>query len=201
MWRSERSAAASTLLAAALSLWLGCSPPSFAAPASLVSQLSSLSLFSSQADSVDFGDDEPVEPFTLYGNVTKSFVIEREEGGKVVRRERGVTATACVSVVAASAETPGYKAPAPSAEGASCAVARLPGVVSRTAELARACVPACKQACGTSLAKHTSFVRRQTGLAMAPVAQERVAKTCARSCAYECSKPGKVFDFAVPWRP
>jgi hypothetical protein len=31
-------------------------------------------------------------------------------------------------------------------------------------------------------------------------AQERVMKSCTRQCAYECAKPGKAYDFVVPYR-
>lgn len=31
-------------------------------------------------------------------------------------------------------------------------------------------------------------------------AQERVMRGCTRQCAYECAKPGKAYDFVVPYR-
>jgi hypothetical protein len=62
-------------------------------------------LFSSQA----IDDNDPVEPFTLYGTVYKKFFIEKLEGERITGRKKGFTTTACTSAVAASKESPDFQ--------------------------------------------------------------------------------------------
>lgn len=175
-----------------------------------LSQLAArLSLSLDSGSGIDETDDASIEPFTLYGTITKSYVIERLEAGRIVRRDRGVTASACVAAVPASRETPGFvgqsgREKLRSGGGAappSCASASVAGAVARTAELAPACVPACRAACGAALAAQAAQTRSSTGFVLSGGAAQRLARACTRSCAYECTKPGRAFDFALPWRP
>lgn len=138
----------------------------------------------------DTYDDPPQPPFTLYGTVFKRFVIERFEEGttRVVQRSKGVTVTACSSVVDASAETPdkvglpaGLKV-GPS--GQSCATQTLAGKVERTTDLKGACVPACRRSCDSALEVYASRQVASTGYGLPVQDRDRVLKSCIRSCAY-----------------
>jgi hypothetical protein len=83
----------------------------------------------------------------------------------------------------------------------SCASVSLPGKFTRVADIAPACIPACRGACTAALDAHAALTRATTGYALAADDAARLGKACARVCGVECTKPGKFFDFAVPFRP
>jgi hypothetical protein len=157
---------------------------------------------------------------------SKKFLIERLQGEKIVSREKGVTATAwcvrllcssrapsdtpsqrSVSAVREAAETPdvvglpmGLKATRAKVQP-SCASVALPGKFERIADIRPACAPACRTACSAALEAHATLTRATTGYALAADDSEKLGKQCTRVCGVECTKPGKAFDFALPWRP
>ena len=73
-----------------------------------------------------FEDKDPVPPFTLYGNVSKTFIIETLRGEDVVSRQRGVTVRACATAVPESADRPGGRGAA-AAIPATCSTGVKPG--------------------------------------------------------------------------
>lgn len=113
--------------------------------------------------------------------------------------------TACASAVDAAEETPATLA-LPNAlkvgqgEAQTCHVARFAGAVGKTSDLKPACVPACSQSCAGALDVHQARLLSETGFGMQPGERSRVEKACLRSCAYECTKPGRAFEFVVPFR-
>ncbi len=83
----------------------------------------------------------------------------------------------------------------------SCKATALPGRFERVSDIRPACVPACRAACDAALEAHAALTRATTGYALAPDDAGRLAKACTRTCAVECTKPGRAFDFGVPFRP
>ena len=147
--------------------------------------------------------DPPTQPFTLYGSVYKKFVLERLQGEKVVSREKGVMVTACVSAVDDADSVPGEGAWRRVSSGGqqACSTVRLPGKVEKTNDLKPACLPACRAGCAGALDAYSASQKGRTGYPLLQSDRARVEKACLRSCAVECTKPGKVFDFAIPFRP
>ena len=83
----------------------------------------------------------------------------------------------------------------------SCASVALPGKFERVSDIRPACAPACRTACSNALEAHAALTRATTGYALAADDSERLGKQCTRVCGVECTKPGRAFDFALPWRP
>ena len=177
--------------------------------------------FAALADE-DFGDP-PAAPFTVYGTVTKRYVIERLQEGttKVVGRDKGVTVTACSSVVETGAsDTPEWMGVRTGPDGQLCATQSLPGKVEKTSDLKRVCGPPCVRSCRAAVDAYSTRQSVTTGYALSATDKDKVFKSCSRSCAYgassvphcienadpthslaECTKPGKAFDYAIPYRP
>jgi hypothetical protein len=82
-----------------------------------------------------------------------------------------------------------------------CRAIALPGKFERVSDIRPACVPACRGACDGALEAHAALTRATTGYALASDDAARLGKSCARTCAVECTKPGRAFDFAIPFRP
>jgi hypothetical protein len=111
-----------------------------------------------------------------------------------------------VSAVAASSETPdfiglpgGLKVSASVAP--SCAAVALPGRFERVSDIRPACVPACRGACEGALTARSALAKATTGYALPADDAARLGRACVRACGVECLKPGRAFDFAVPFRP
>ena len=83
-----------------------------------------------------------------------------------------------------------------------CVLKTLPGAFTTSADFLRpVCVPACRDACAGGLRNHAAFEKALTGFALEADDEAKVFKSCVRSCAVECTKPGKTFDWETPWRP
>jgi hypothetical protein len=111
-----------------------------------------------------------------------------------------------VSAVAASSETPdfiglpgGLKVSASVAPN--CAAVALPGRFERVSDIRPACVPACRGACDGALTARSALAKATTGYALPADDAARLGRACVRACGVECLKPGRAFDFAVPFRP
>ncbi|GFR43769.1 hypothetical protein Agub_g4883, partial [Astrephomene gubernaculifera] len=147
----------------------------------------------------DFHDErDPITPFTLYGTNSKKFLIEELQGNKIVGRRRGFTVEACVGAVEAPEETPQFQGlstrdKALYAEGRTCKK-------SEGQELRETCRVACETACSEAVAGQAARVAGESGFRLLAADQVRLARGCARSCTYECGKPGSNFDFVVPYR-
>jgi hypothetical protein len=43
-------------------------------------------------------------------------------------------------------------------------------------------------------------LKEESGFALLAEDETRLVKNCSRTCAYECAKPGRAFDFVIPYR-
>lgn len=143
--------------------------------------------------------DEPVDPFTLYGTAFKRFFIDKMDGEKIVSRRRGFTVEACTAVIAASQESPSFQGLSAGQRVNAIAAGRTCREATDL-ELKPACAVSCRDACRDGLAAYTRESSAETGFKVSAKAQERVMRGCTRQCAYECAKPGKAYDFVVPYR-
>ena len=175
-------------------------------------------------------EKDPVEPFTIFGTVYKKYVIDvlDETGRKIVGRQKGFTAEACVDVISASQQrfripgeggalAPGGPTSAAVAQAqatgtadgsATVPVARqrvceervVKGNLEKTEEMLPACVPACRSACGQAITAYDAEQRRAAGFGFTEKDEAKVKGTCAARCVKECQKSGKAYDFIIPWR-
>jgi hypothetical protein len=68
------------------------------------------------------------------------------------------------------------------------------------AEMKPACVSSCGGACEAALQSYEADYKQRMGYVLEEKDRQRLLKNCKRSCAYECTKGGKVYDFVVPYR-
>lgn len=68
-------------------------------------------------------------------------------------------------------------------------------------ELKPACVASCQSACAAGVAKYAADAQSFSGYGVTSEARERVQRGCQRQCTYDCGKPGRSFDFSIPYRP
>eukprot|EP00803_Ostreobium_quekettii_P000585 evm.model.scf_882.3 EVM.evm.TU.scf_882.3 scf_882:7681-9827(-) len=144
------------------------------------------------------GEGDTIEPFTLYGTTFKKFLIEKLEGSRVVKRQRGFTVETCIGVVPESQETPQFRSLS-SGEKVLESVNRDCSA-SENQELMPACAESCQKGCELAVAEYARSSIRERSLVIGSGDQRRVVRSCERQCKYECSKPGKAFDFQVPYR-
>merc|ERR1719426_556793 len=108
-------------------------------------------------------DRDPVEPFTLYGDVSKKFYIDNlDEKGKIVGRRRGFTATVCITAAGQSQESPNYANGLPLSEnvdrfGAPTCIE----VVGQ--DLEKTCDKACARGCEEQIRAYLTKLERHTG--------------------------------------
>ncbi|EFJ45471.1 hypothetical protein VOLCADRAFT_105916 [Volvox carteri f. nagariensis] len=67
-------------------------------------------------------------------------------------------------------------------------------------DLKETCRSACEAACTEALDSYGQQVTQESGFALLASDKARMARSCTRNCAYECGKPGKAFDFVIPYR-
>mmetsp|Transcript_27468 Transcript_27468/g.52300 ORF Transcript_27468/g.52300 Transcript_27468/m.52300 type:complete len:265 (-) Transcript_27468:211-1005(-) len=144
-------------------------------------------------------DAEPVEPFTVYGTLFKKLVIEvLDDEGHIIKRKRGVTATACVSSVAASQETPQFQGLPTGMK-----VTAFGDEVCRRGEaddMPQAVAPACRAACTISVTDYSKKQFDFSGYKLPEKDEQRMMKSCVRECNMSGTRPGKSFQFVVPYR-
>ena len=155
-------------------------------------------------------------------------VLDEETGRQIVARKKGFTAEACVDVIAerqqrfrvpgegGSLAPGGLTSAAVALQGAStgsfksssepvarkrvCVTKEVAGSITKTEEMLPACVPACRQACGTSISAYDAEQRKTVGFGFTEKDAAKVKGTCAARCVKECQKSGKAYNFIVPWR-
>ena len=81
-----------------------------------------------------------------------------------------------------------------------CVTKEVAGSITKTEEMLPACVPACRQACGTSISAYDAEQRKTVGFGFTEKDAAKVKGTCAARCVKECQKSGKAYNFIVPWR-
>ena len=146
-------------------------------------------------------DDDPIEPFSVYGAVEKSFSVNvmDERGTKIVGRRRGMSAEACVNVIAASREN-GRGLPPTATRRSACSRVEQLGEIKDAKDILRACAPACRAACEKGLGEYEEEQRETTGFGLNARAREKVRKACVVTCGKDCAKAGKSYDFIIPFR-
>ena len=146
-------------------------------------------------------DDDPIEPFSVYGAVEKSFSVNvmDESGTKIVGRRRGMSAEACVNVIAASREN-GRGLPPTATRRSACSRTERLGEIKDGKDILRACAPACRAACEKGLGEYEKEQRETTGFGLNARAREKVRKACVVTCGKDCAKAGKSYDFIIPFR-
>lgn len=142
--------------------------------------------------------NDPVNPFTLFGNTRKKFLIEILEGTKVVSRKKGFTTTTCVSGVAIGQQTKEFDA-LPEAAKTNAADSQL--CIRRTGpDLQLTCNASCGQACTAALNEYADRDSRLTGYSIDAKTKDKLSRSCTKQCTYECAKPGDKYGFAIPYR-
>lgn len=143
-------------------------------------------------------EKDPVEPFTIYGSISKKYLIENLVDNRVVSRRKGFTASACINVLEASLQTPELARLPPGLMvteigGPSCAKGE-----GQSRE--DSCMPPCGRACGAAVSRHLEAVRRSTGYQLEARDRERVLRSCSTQCFQECMKPGNSIAFLSAYR-
>jgi len=90
---------------------------------------------------------------------------------------------------------PAHRRPQMRAAGGDVTCQRAEG-----ADLKPTCAASCGSACEVAFDGYAARYLADTGIAVSPKERTRMLKGCARSCAFECFKGGKSYDFVVPWR-
>lgn len=155
-------------------------------------------------------------------------VLDEATGRQIVGRKKGFTAEACVDVISERQQrfrvpgeggslapggptsvavyqqgisTGNFKSNAePVARKRVCVEKVVAGSITKTDEMLPACVPACRQACGTSISAYEQELRKTSGFGFTDKDAAKVKGTCAARCVKECQKSGKAYDFIIPWR-
>ena len=135
------------------------------------------------------------------GAVEKSCSVNvmDERGTKIVGRRRGMSAEACVNVIAASREN-GRGLPPTATRRSACSRAERLGEIKDGKDILRACAPACRAACEKGLGEYEEEQRETTGFGLNARAREKVRKACVVTCGKDCAKAGKSYDFIIPFR-
>ncbi|GIL71015.1 hypothetical protein Vretimale_4093 [Volvox reticuliferus] len=141
---------------------------------------------------------DPITPFTLYGTSFKKYLIEQLQGEKIISRSKGFTVNACVGAVEVTQETPQFQG-LPTGDKALYAKNRVCRK-SEGQDLKETCRSACESACTASLEIYGQQVTQESGFTLLASDKARMARSCTRNCSYECGKPGKAFDFVIPYR-
>ncbi|KAG2453450.1 hypothetical protein HYH02_001671 [Chlamydomonas schloesseri] len=141
---------------------------------------------------------DPITPFTLYGTSFKKYLIEELQGEKVISRKKGFTVNSCVGAVSSAQETPQFQG-LPTGDKALYAKDRV-CKKAEGQELKEVCRTACESACTEAIDLYDKQVKEESGFALLASDKARLTKSCTRNCSYECAKPGKAFDFVIPYR-
>lgn len=151
--------------------------------------------------SSSMADEDPIEPFGVYGTVEKEFSVNvmDENGTKIIGRKRGMTVKSCVNIVPSSRMGVGGRPPA-ALRPAACEGAETLGAIASERDMLPACAPACKASCARALREYDAGQRATTGFGVGKRESEKVLKSCVVTCGKDCTKPGKFFDFIIPFR-
>jgi hypothetical protein len=67
-------------------------------------------------------------------------------------------------------------------------------------EMKPACITSCASACDVAFEAYAAEYKARMGYVLEEKDRQRLLKNCKRSCGYQCTKGGKVYDFVVPYR-
>lgn len=146
-------------------------------------------------------DEDPIEPFGVYGTVEKEFSVNvmDENGTKIIGRKRGMTVKSCVNIVPSSRMGMAGRPPA-ALRPAACEGAETLGAITSERDMLPACAPACKASCARALREYDAGQRATTGFGVGKRESEKVLKSCVVTCGKDCVKPGRFFDYIIPFR-
>ena len=130
----------------------------------------------------------------------------------IVGRTKGFTAEACVDLL--TAEQQRYSVPneggfverSPDGPGEKVARSRfcekrvVKGSITKTEQMMPACVPACRSACFQATQAYDGQQLKSKGFGFTEKELGKVKGTCSARCEKECIKPGKSYDFQIPFR-
>jgi len=159
-------------------------------------------------------EKDPIEPFSIFGTVYKQYVIDilDDSGRAIVGRAKGFTAEACVDLL--TAEQQRYSVPneggfverSPDGPGEKVVRSRfcekrvVKGSITKTEQMMPACVPACRSACFQATQAYDGRQLKSKGFGFTEKELGKVKGTCSARCEKECIKPGKSYDFQIPFR-
>jgi len=139
---------------------------------------------------------DPIEPFTLYGDIVKKFFIENlDETGKILSRRKGFTATVCINAVEQSADTPGVGMLSKIGNGfgePTCIE-----VIGQDFE--RTCDKACARGCEEQIRAYLNRLEAETGFKLEPGEPRRLLVSCSKRCFTESQRPGANRPFTLTW--
>jgi len=141
---------------------------------------------------------DPITPFTLYGTTFKKFVIEKLQGEKIVSRSRGFTVDTCIASANTDQETPSFQF-LPVGEK----VRAAGNTVCEQAvgsDMKQTCASSCEAACNRALDLFEVSEAKRSGFSLLEKDRTRLRKTCIRECSIDCTRPGKAYDFVIPYR-
>ncbi|QDZ18192.1 hypothetical protein HOP50_01g06950 [Chloropicon primus] len=137
-----------------------------------------------------FGPDiekDPIEPFTLYGEIVKKFFIENlDETGKIKSRSKGFTSQVCIEGLPISV-------PQKDEYGVPTCVE----VVGQDFE--RTCDKACSRGCEEQIRAYLNKVEADTGFKLEPGEPRRLLVSCSKRCFKESMRPGMNRPFQLKW--
>lgn len=67
-------------------------------------------------------------------------------------------------------------------------------------ELKGTCTQSCETACSAALDKWEEQNKERTGFKLLDKDRARLIKSCTRDCGQDCLRPGKAYDFSIPYR-
>ncbi|XP_057847909.2 uncharacterized protein LOC131057764 isoform X5 [Cryptomeria japonica] len=137
-------------------------------------------------------EKDPVQPFTIYGSISKKYCIEQLVDGKVIGRKKGLTANVCRETLELQRLPIDVKVNIigdPSCEKGE----------GQTKE--DSCIVPCKKACNVAISRHLAGVKKETGYILDETDMSKVVDSCSTRCFNECLKSGKSISFVYIYRP
>ena len=167
----------------------------------------------SRAFSSDFVERDPVRAFSVYGDVSKEYKVNKyDEAGRIVGRTRGVSVTACTQLVPREEDTTssGSLRGRPTKtdddddddDFRACDVTAQPlEKVETAADIAPSCDAACRRSCREATKKYDRDQKKRFGFGFDAEEEGKVVRACGKQCAANCMKGGTGrYDFLIPFR-
>ena len=166
----------------------------------------------SRAFSSDFVERDPVRAFSVYGDVSKEYKVNKyDDAGRIVGRTRGVSVTACTQLVPREEDTTssGSLRGRPTKtdddyddDFRACDVTAQPlEKVETAADIAPSCDAACRRSCREATKKYDRDQKKRFGFGFDAEEEGKVVRACGKQCAANCMKGGTGrYDFLIPFR-
>ena len=166
----------------------------------------------SRAFSSDFVERDPVRAFSVYGDVSKEYKVNKyDDAGRIVGRTRGVSVTACTQLVPREEDTtssgslrgrPTKTDDDDDDDFRACDVTAQPlEKVETAADIAPSCDAACRRSCREATKKYDRDQKKRFGFGFDAEEEGKVVRACGKQCAANCMKGGTGrYDFLIPFR-